>query len=111
MSPLSAKRLIQIPSPRQTVTPDSDAGSKTPISRPRANHPPVQIISDEEEDEDELPPLPPPLRVIDSWNSSDSSSETDEIEVLKKKARGVLPGSFFTVHRKNVPFRSNVARH
>ena len=59
----------------------------------------IVVPSDSEQSDT---PSSPRLRYRPS-PSSPSSSNTDELELLKKKARGVLPGSFFTVRAKIVP--------
>src|SRR5579862_4517441 len=100
-------------SPRQIVTPISNARNSSPQSH-RPSIRPVAITSCEDDD-DEHPPSPrcridaTPDRPLSS--SSSSSSEIEEIEKLKKKARGVLPGSFFTVRVTQPSSRLAIPRH
>jgi Mus7/MMS22 family len=62
------------------------------------------VVSDSEDSGRSPSPVRPARRLdTPDFSSSSSSSDTDQIERLKKRARGVLPGSFFTVQTKPLP--------
>ena len=80
-------------------TPASNTNLSTSNSRGHSTSRAIALPSDSEESD--TPSLHLPRRSLTS--SSSSSPDTDELERFKKKARGVLPGSFFTVRTKTVP--------
>lgn len=84
-------------SPKPDTTLPSAAGRRLKES---AFIDPDSIFLDDEE------PAPQPSRYSissDASSNASSSSSEDEIERLKKRARGVLPGSFFTVQTQKKP--------
>ena len=84
---------------RQTFTPISNTNHPTSNSHGHSTRRAIVVPSDSEQSDS--PSVPLPRR--SPTPSSSSSSDTDELERFKKKARGVLPGSFFTVRAKTVP--------
>ena len=94
------------------MTPISNNRESSPLPYPPL-HLPIAISSDDEESEETLQPPPRISRISIPTDSSASSSESDveEIEVFKRKARGVLPGSFFTVRASQSSSKTTNQRH
>ena len=117
-SPPVINRLSARPqSPRQTATPISNSNE---LSSPNHNIParipaynPISISSENSDSNTDSSSCSVQMRrrrhpSLPS-SASPSSSDTEAINRLKKRARGVLPGSFFTVRAKPPP-KGNIPR-